>query len=97
MFECNCPADTKTGILKGVHDCGCNALKRIYPEIWVEVGSSEKPNFPDTCPACGAAAVADKPDEIYERHRIYSCGGTYSFKSQIQNHTDKWWGSCGAE
>jgi len=30
----------------------------------------------------------------YAPFAIYKCGGGYSQKTQIQNHTDKWWGSC---
>lgn len=27
----------------------------------------------------------------------FACGGYYTSKPQIQNHTDKWWGVCGKE
>jgi hypothetical protein len=30
----------------------------------------------------------------YARRAAYACGGVYELKSQIQNHTDKWWGRC---
>jgi hypothetical protein len=57
------------------------------------------PVFPDTCPVCGAATVPHPKAETHGRdyHPIaYACGGSYDHKPQIQNHTDKWWGTCPA-
>ena len=48
--------------------------------------------FPNTCPLCGAKTIKEGTD--YFNGPIYGCGGQYTFKPQIQNHTDKWWGSC---
>lgn len=66
--------------------------------------------FPDACPACGAAiATHTRPDDgglgfplvesaaqqwERENSRTYACGGRYEMKSQCQNHTDVFWGSC---
>jgi len=47
-------------------------------------------SFPRTCPMCGSPEVGD---QSYGGAK-YTCGGEYSIKSQIQNHTEKWWGLC---
>ena len=41
------------------------------------------------CPVCGAAQTTDDAWKA-----AYACGATYTEKSQIQNHTDVWWGRC---
>lgn len=58
-------------------------------DVPAEVGP---PVFPDACPACQAPKTA----EVAWRRAEYACGASYSDKPQIQNHTDKWWGSCPA-
>ena len=65
-----------------------------YKELWVSVGSGS-PFFSETCPICGAIIREDNQD--YYKGPIYECGGQYTFKPQIQTHTDKWWGSCPAK
>jgi hypothetical protein len=57
----------------------------------VEVPAEQGPPvFPDACPCCGAAKTA----EDAWRRVDYACGAAYTPKPQIQNHTDKWWGTC---
>ncbi len=68
-------------------------LSYIYPEIHLSRPTGHvMPQFPGTCPACGAKVALEAKD--YYGGPTYACGGGYSFKPQIQNHTDKWWGSC---
>ena len=70
---------------------------KIYPEL---VGYKCRgsvvppPQFPDACPKCGAPKTAEDRLALVERC-TYACGGGYSPKPQIQNHTDYWWGKCG--
>ena len=64
--------------------------RNIYPEVHVPCGS--EPKFPKACPVCGAKQ-AGKVEEFGGGVR-YACGGAYTSKPQIQNHTDKWWGLC---
>lgn len=65
----------------------------ILPEIWRNIRDRNEPapSFPDTCPACGAVATMHGD---YYSPVAYACGAAYTEKPQIQNHTDKWWGSC---
>jgi hypothetical protein len=76
---------------------------KTYPEIHRGRGVPDssgsmrsKPSkpltFPDVCPVCNAAATTDGD----YRGRKYACGGKYETKPQIQNHTEVWWGRCGA-
>lgn len=65
----------------------------IYPELNQAVGNG-KPNYPKTCPICGAGIAVYYADEY--NGPTYECGGQYQTKPQIQNHTDKWWGQCPA-
>ncbi len=69
----------------------------MYPEIWKP--RDEAPTFPTSCPSCGAPRVSgSEPGETSYRATVkYGCGGTYTLKTQIQTHTDKWWGQCGAQ
>lgn len=89
-----------------------NPYAHIYPEIerrrvefsyWNPQGGTvtlppdARPvTFPDTCPACGAAKSAETGNGGWNAKAAYACGGSYESKPQIQNHTDKWWGSCPA-
>lgn len=70
-------------------------VARILPEISQSryPVREEAPVFPDNCPACGAG-VSSRGN--FFRPVTYSCGAAYTEKPQIQNHTDKWWGSCRA-
>jgi hypothetical protein len=52
-----------------------------------------KPEFPETCPDCGAGIKTTETDR-YMAGPVYECEGQYTLKPQIQNHTNKWWGSC---
>lgn len=64
----------------------------IYPEL---VGFMYRGNpippvaFPPKCPVCDSPLV-----QLEELSCTYTCGGGYSPKPQIQNHTDIWWGQC---
>ena len=87
MFECDCDCESVEGFLKGVHKAHCRSHDAIYPEICVDRG--ESPFLPESCPACGAEAEKRGNNTV-----TYACGGSYRPKPQIQNHTDKWWGSC---
>lgn len=64
-----------------------------YDEIHIPSEYGTSPDFPDTCPACGAKEVERKMGWL--GHNKYACGGGFKIKPQIQNHTDKWWGRCG--
>ena len=70
----------------------------ILPEIHMsraEVRNTATP-FPAACPACGAEKAFEQNGYIVEylRTATYDCGASYTLKGQIQNHTEKWWGSC---
>lgn len=77
---------------------------KSYPEITQGLGNytgggawvpkQATPTPPATCPACGASSI-EVDATVYQQLARYSCGGAYNYKSQIQNHTDKWWGHCG--
>ena len=74
-------------------------IRYIYDELsqpsgryFEKQGSDAYPTYPDVCPFCGAAIVKDERD--FFNGPVYGCGGQYTSKSQIQNHTDKWWGHC---
>jgi len=64
-------------------------LQYIYPEIHTSADSNVPPVLPENCPCCGAKAVSKSDNEIK-----YACGGDYTSKPQIQNHTRKLWGFC---
>ena len=68
----------------------------MYPEIWKP--RDEAPTFPSSCPVCGAQRISGSElgDTSYRAMVKYGCGGEYVLKTQIQTHTDKWWGQCGA-
>ena len=87
-----------------------NDYRHIYPEIErrrrpavyyvpgrgeVDVPADDRPVvFPDACPACGATKTSDTSGRSSWPEARYACGGSYTNKPQIQNHTDKWWGHC---
>lgn len=73
-----------------------NVVTAIYPEMSQSRHDHAPTAFPATCPCCGSAASKINRDDTwaYKRGAWYACGGAYTMKSQIQNHTDKWWGSC---
>jgi hypothetical protein len=55
------------------------------------------PIFPEKCPKCGAERISHEVSTwSYQSHAKYACGSEYKFKTQIQNHTNKWWflGPC---
>ena len=66
----------------------------VYVELWRSrnVVHTNLPEYPDSCPCCGAGIVKDERDQ--DHGPVYGCGGQYTSKPQIQNHTDKWWGVC---
>ena len=67
----------------------------IYPEIAVANDGVEDPEFPQKCPVCDADVDVELHSKhSFERKIVYECGGTYSLKPQIQNHTNKYWGNC---
>jgi hypothetical protein len=74
--------------------------RRNYPELALATHLDSKPDFPASCPSCDAPRVptALQPEHGGGHYRCchYKCGGAYTYKPQIQNHTDKWWGVCPA-
>lgn len=70
----------------------------VYPELSVR---NEHPTpaiiFPNACPVCGASVEYGQDGGTGWALLRYKCGGQYSAKPQIQNHTLKWWGRCGDE
>jgi hypothetical protein len=73
-----------------------NPYRHIYPETCQpNTRDADPPVFPDKCPACGAAKTGEETaGPHYACWAEYACGGKYKHKSQIQNHTNIWWGSC---
>lgn len=69
-------------------------INKIYEEVTTPCDSKTKPKFPERCPVCSASTV-DLDRTPGTGHIRYACGGDYTPKPQIQNHTDKWWGVCG--
>jgi hypothetical protein len=68
--------------------------RHVYEEIWVEKSSHRLADIPGRCPVCKALCIErDSVGQPWESAK-YRCGGEYKSKPQIQNHTDKWWGSC---
>jgi hypothetical protein len=67
----------------------------IYPEIYKRNELGQEPEYPKACPACGAKTKS--PEFDHYDGPVYECGGQYTFKPQIQNHTNKWWGTCPIE
>jgi len=72
--------------------------ENIYPEVTTPAtplpsADNTLPEFPKSCPVCGACVVESSTEWCREMAR-YACGGEYTSKPQIQNHTNKWWGSC---
>jgi hypothetical protein len=65
-------------------------MNACYEEVWMSV-SAGMPEFPETCPKCGAP-VKWESDGFHGP--TYECLGKYRSKPQIQNHTNKWWGHC---
>lgn len=66
-------------------------------EVWCPNDVQSIPKLPRTCPRCKAAATSyvtfhNGPSD----HAHYACGSKYTWKDQIQNHTNKWWfsGPC---
>jgi hypothetical protein len=70
-----------------------NRYQHILPEIEQAVGDHRVIPFPIACPACGAGIVSAVDDGSLSS-ASYACGAAYKSKPQIQNHTDKWWGTC---
>lgn len=74
--------------------------RHILPEIALARADAQaQPTpFPDACPCCGAALAeaVNHPAIDYRRSATYACGASYTHKPQIQNHTEKWWGTCPA-
>lgn len=66
----------------------------IYPEITQPVEVRTLPDFPLRCPICGSPKTLSEKEMGYRVGPRYWCGGQYTMKPQIQNHTDKWWGAC---
>ncbi len=100
-IECTCNVDQREGVLKGIHSVHCaisrDRHRRSYREL---IGNKCRGNkhppveLPDKCPVCDAKATVKKDGQFAKR--MYECGGSYSMKPQIQNHTDYFWGSCKA-
>ncbi|CAK0742978.1 hypothetical protein CCP3SC1AL1_110021 [Gammaproteobacteria bacterium] len=73
---------------------------KTYPEIRRTAGTSPAGTpcfFPDKCPVCGAPRLSftDTSKAVGGlQSATYACGGAYTPKDQIQNHTDFWWGFC---
>lgn len=67
---------------------------RVYPEICQRREIRTDPDFPVRCPICGSAKILSEKESGYRVGPKYGCGGQYTKKSQIQTHTDKWWGQC---
>ena len=71
-------------------------MRYTYDEISkparITNGGETPPNFPSTCPLCGAKTF--KEAESFFEGPIYTCRGQYTYKPQIQCHTNYWWGSC---
>jgi len=70
-----------------------------YPELWRPNDGLDrlKMKFPTECPVCNAVTFAPKKLRaagLVDNGPLYECGGQYTFKPQIQNHTNKWWGRC---
>lgn len=73
-----------------------DARARSYAELWFPIG--KRPTFPGDCPVCGEERFeCVEETDGYGNHATYRCGGTFTMKSQIQNHTDKYWGHCEAD
>ena len=51
------------------------------------------PEFPDTCPSCGSVQTVENAGG-YKPGPAYACGAKFSWKSQIQKHTNVWWLCC---
>lgn len=69
------------------------------PEIWMSAAASigEATRFPATCPVCAAVKLSERNGtnvSDFLRRAAYACGAEYTHKAQIQNHTEKWWGTC---
>ena len=64
-----------------------------YGELHTPSGS--KFDYPETCPCCGANG--NEVEDSWYHKFVYECGGEWEWKSQIQNHTDKVWGTCGLD
>lgn len=64
----------------------------VYPELNEKNELGVEPHYPKKCPVCRAAVKDEKFDHY--TGPTYECGGQYTYKSQIQNHTNKWWGTC---
>lgn len=68
---------------------------KIYEEIHTD--RDVAPKFPNSCPICGLQRTGGSKygETSYRAFVTYACGGGFELKSQIQRHTDKWWGGCG--
>lgn len=67
-------------------------IQTSYNELWKPADAPLTATlFPDKCPCCGANI--EEESDGFNGH-LYSCGGQYRMKPQIQNHTDKYWGYC---
>ena len=77
----------------------------VYPEVRCLNAAGSLPTFPAHCPKCGAEVKtpgdgrhkAGQGNDYFRTGPKYACGGRYMWKSQIQNHHNVWWGSCGKD
>lgn len=71
-------------------------INYCYSEIHQSADYHVQPDFPKSCPICGAPSKPNtKP--TYYNGPVYECDGQYTDKAQCQNHTDVWWGICPAK
>lgn len=73
-----------------------NESNLIYPELVgyrVRDNDAPPPSFPENCPVCKAIKITSVFGIL--GYVKYACGGGYSHKPQIQNHTEYYWGKCG--
>lgn len=71
----------------------------ILPEVTqsFRLAQTEATVFPESCPACKSPRIINHSGVNiieYLRSATYACGAHYTHKPQIQNHTEKWWGTC---
>lgn len=86
------PSDSYRYVLPEIHRSRVSRTYLTQTGEYVTVPPEGPVTFPDTCPACGAARTVETRTGFGGAQ--YACGATYKSKPQIQNRTDKWWGSC---
>ena len=59
------------------------------PNARVQVPVAPRAPCQYQCPNCGA-----RRSNVTPTWADYECGGSYTEKGQIQNHTRLWWGKC---